>query len=114
MRNQFRKHVVLREKVQDHTDRFIPPEFPGRSISQNRNNDRHIFSNEENKGSYEGLYCVGSGGIECGSFISDSVWWQFGSEPDEYGHVAVSYPRRPGRPACCGCELPARSAALRE
>tara|TARA_B100001750_G_C15391757_1_gene537811 strand:- start:533 stop:1042 length:510 start_codon:yes stop_codon:yes gene_type:complete len=58
MRNQFRKHVVLREKVQDHTDRFIPPEFPGRSISQNRNNDRHIFSNEENKGSYEGLYII--------------------------------------------------------
>jgi MerR family transcriptional regulator/heat shock protein HspR len=58
MQSQFRKHVTIREKVQDQANRFIPPEFPGRSIPQNRNGDRHIFSDEENKGSYEGLYII--------------------------------------------------------
>jgi MerR family transcriptional regulator/heat shock protein HspR len=58
MRNQFRKHVALRENGQEQVNSFIPPEFPGRTIPQDRNNDQSVFSDEENKGSYEGLYII--------------------------------------------------------
>jgi len=50
--------VALRENGQEQVNSFIPPEFPGRTIPQNRNNDQSVFSDEENKGSYEGLYII--------------------------------------------------------
>jgi len=50
--------VALRENGQEQVNSFIPPEFPGRTIPQDRNNDQSVFSDEENKGSYEGLYII--------------------------------------------------------
>ena len=58
MRNQFKKHVIFQEKGRKKNNNFIPPEFPGRSIEQNINNDRPVLSDEGNKGSYEGLYII--------------------------------------------------------
>ncbi|PZC50813.1 MAG: DNA-binding transcriptional regulator, MerR family [Chloroflexi bacterium] len=50
--------MALRENGQEQVNSFIPPEFPGRTIPQDRNNDQSVFSDEENKGSYEGLYII--------------------------------------------------------
>ena len=58
MRNQSRKNVVLGEKGQEQSTHFIPPAFTDRPVPQNGNNDRTVFSDEESKGSFDGLYII--------------------------------------------------------
>ena len=58
MRNQSRKNLILGEKEQQHSAHFIPPAFTGRSVPQNGNNDMTVFSDEESKVPFEGLYII--------------------------------------------------------